>query len=245
MAYGYNESVVGGPPPVQIRRVGGWKLLVGAMLAAAGVGFAGYVYVVPYMKLSRVLQERTAELGEERSTGEELSAERDRLKKELAERQSSDRDQAAALSRKQQVVETFSNEMKTALAAFGGTISTEGRRAKIGFPVASLFEQQNSTVISAQGDAALKVIGASLKRAGFRARILARLISAAPPRELAQWKSIGEFAMTRGIRVALAMSLPPGGVAADRIAVAGETPPTVHKGKVPVPDHLEIEIEPE
>lgn len=245
MAYGYNESVVAGPPPVQIRRVGGWKLLVGAMLAAAGVGFAGYVYVVPYMKLSRVLQERTAELGEERSTGEELSAERDRLKKELAERQSSDRDQAAAVSRKQQAVETFSNDMKTALAAFGGSISTEGRRAKISFPVASLFEQQSSTVISAQGDAALKVVGASLKRAGFRVRILARLIGAAPPRELGQWKSIGEFAMTRALRVALAMSLPPGGIAADRIAVAGETPPLVHKGKVPVPDHLEIEIEPE
>ena len=38
MAYGYSESFVGGQPPVQVHRVGGWKLLLGVMVAAVLTG---------------------------------------------------------------------------------------------------------------------------------------------------------------------------------------------------------------
>lgn len=243
MAYGYNDSFVGGPPPVQIKRVGGWKLLAGAMLAAAGLGFAGYVYLGPYQKLTKELVVRTAELGEERTSTKDVMAERDKLKAQVAERDSADRDKAASQSKKQQTVEAFAAEMKTPLAAFGATVSTDGGRARVGFATSSIFDQPTSTVISPQGEAAVKVLAGSLKKAGFRTRVLAKLLTAPPPRELAQFKNIGEFAMLRAVRVALGLAA--GGVAADRIAAAGDTPPTTHKGKPAVPDHLEIEIEPE
>lgn len=245
MAYGYNESLGGGQPPVQIHRVGGWKLLAGAMLAAAGVGFAGYVYLGPYRKLTTALNAQVAELGNERTASQELVDERDKLKGEVAKRENADRDNADKESKKQLAVEAFSAEMKAALGAFGASISTGGGRAEIGFATTSVFEQPASSVISPQGDAALKVLATALKKAGFRVRVLAKLIPAAPPKELAQFKNIGEFAMLRAVRAALALAA--GGVPPDRVSAAGQAPPPsgAHKGKPAVPDRLEIEIEPE
>ncbi len=245
MAYGYNESFGGGQPPVQIQRVGGWKLLVGAMLAAAGVGFAGYVYLGPYQKLTKVLNAQTAELGDERTASQQLVDEREKLKSEVAKRENAERDKAEKESKKQLAVEAFSAEMKAALGAFGATISARGGHAEVGFATTSMFEQPNSSVISPQGDAALKVLATALKKAAFRTRVMAKLIPAAPPKELAQFKNIGEFAMLRAVRAALALAA--GGVLADRVSAAGQapTPPGAHKGKPAVPDRLEIEIEPE
>ncbi|MEO5767533.1 MAG: hypothetical protein ABIS92_04225 [Polyangia bacterium] len=243
MAYGYNDSFVGGHPPVQIQRVGGWKALAGAMLAAAGLGFAGYVYLGPYQKLTKEMAVRTAELGEERTSSQDVAAERDKLKRQIAERDSADQNKAASQSRRQQAVDAFAAELKTPLAAFGATVSADGGRARVGFATSSMFDQPTSTVISPQGEAALKVLAGSLKKAGFRVGVLAKLITTPPPRELAQFKNIGEFAMLRAVRVAL--GLVAGGVAPDRIAATGDNPPTTHKGKPAVPDHLEIEIEPE
>lgn len=244
MAYGYNESFVGGQPPVQVHRVGGWKLLLGAMLAAAGLGFAGYVYLGPYHKLTKALETRTDELGSERTASQELLAERDKLKSEVAARESAARDKADSESKKEQTVEAFASEMKTPLSAFGATITTRNGRAEVTFATASMFEQPTSTVISAQGEAALKILAAALKKGNFRTRVLAKLIPAPPPRDLAQFKNIGEFAMLRAVRVALGLAA--GGLAADHIAAAGQSPSAGgHKGKPGVPDRLEIEIEPE
>lgn len=244
MAYGYSDSFVGGPPPVQIQRVGGWKLLLGAMLAAAGVGFAGYVYLVPYQKLTKTLAIRTAELTEERSGAQDLAGERERLKAQVAERERAERDRVASLTKGQQAVEGFASEMKTPLAAFNATITPSGGRALVVFATGSIFEQPTSTVISAQGEAALKILAGGLKKASFRARVKAKLIPTPPPRDLAQFKNVGEFAMLRAVRVALALAA--GGVAPDRIAAAGEAPGGgAHKSKSAVPDRLEIEIEPE
>jgi hypothetical protein len=92
MAYGYSESFVGGQPPVQVHRVGGWKLLLGLMVAAAGLGFAAYVYLGPYQKLTKALRARTAELVEARASSQETLNERDRLKAELGKKEGFERD---------------------------------------------------------------------------------------------------------------------------------------------------------
>jgi hypothetical protein len=244
MAYGYNESFVGGQPPVQIQRVGGWKMTLGAMVAAAGVGFAGYVYLGPYQKVANALRVRTAELEQHRASGQDVVTERDRLKAEMGRRKGVDQDKAASEAKKQHAVDTFAAEMKGALGAFGANVVGGGGRAEVTFATKSVFEQPTSTVISPQGEAAMKILGTALKKAGFRTRVMAKLIPAPPPRDLAQFKNIGEFAMLRAVRVALALA--GGGVGADRVAAAGEAPlPGAHKGKPGVPDRLEIEIEPE
>jgi hypothetical protein len=166
MAYGYNESFVGGQPPVQIQRVGGWKLLLGAMLAAAGVGFAGYVYLGPYQKLTKALSSLTTELVDERTASQDLVAEREKLKAELTRRDSVERDKSETDAKKQRIVEAFSAEMKAALGAFGATLNANDSSASVGFSTASMFEQPTSTVISPQGDAALKVLAAAVKKGG-------------------------------------------------------------------------------
>jgi hypothetical protein len=244
MAYGYNESFVGGQPPVQIQRVGNWKLLLGMMVAAAGVGFAGYVYLGPYQKLIKTVGARTTELGQERAASQEVLAERDKLKAEIGKHEGIAHEKSAAETKKQQAVDTFVGELKIPLGAFGATLSGGGGRAEVTFATSAVFEQPTSTVISPQGEAALKVLATALKKAGFRTRVMALLIFAPPPRDLAQFKNIGEFAMLRAVRVALALAS--GGVGPDRIAAAGEAAlPGARKGKPSVPDRLEIEIEPE
>jgi hypothetical protein len=244
MAYAHDESEVGGQPPVQVHRVGGWKLLAGAMLAAAGLGFAGFVYAVPYQKAMHVLNARTNELGKERAGIDDLIAERDALKADLTRRETADQDKATAASSKQQAVAAFVAEMKAALDALGATTSVADGRADVSFAVASLFEQPTSTVISPQGDAALKVLGAAVKKAGFRVRAKAKLIPAPPPRSLAQLQNIGEFAMLRSVRAMLALAN--AGVAPDKVATVGEAPSAgARKAKPGIPDRLDIEIEPE
>jgi hypothetical protein len=244
MSYGLNDAPVGAQPLVQIQHVGGWKLTVGAMLAAAGIGFAGYIYLGPYHKLANAVGARAAELDLERSATQDLTSERDKLKAEIAGHQAAEQDKATTESKKQQAVDSFVKDLKTPLGIFGATISGGGGRAEVSFAVKSLFEQPTSTVISPQGEAALKVLAEAVKQAGLRTRVMAKLIPAPPPKELAQFKNVGEFVMLRAVRVALALAS--GGVAPDRVAAAGEAPVlAAHKGKPAIPDRLEIEIEPE
>lgn len=244
MSYGFNDPFSTAVPAVQIRHVGGWKLLVGMMLAAAGVGFAGFVYVGPYTKVTRALTDRTAELGKERGSSDDLSAERDRLKAQLDKREAADQEKTAAVSRRGEGMQQLGAELKTALAAVGANVSVDDARVTVGLGVPALFEQPTSVAISAQGDATLKVLAASLKKTGTRCRVKAKLIQAAPPRELAQFKNIGEFEMLRAARVMLVLAA--GGVPSDHLVVAGEAPaPSARKGRVGVPDRLDIEIEPE
>jgi len=242
MAYGYSDPFVGGQPPVQVQRTGGWKLLAGTMLAALGVGFAGYVYVVPYQKVSTALRTRTGELDKQRDATDELVAERDKLKAEVGKREGDAQDKAANDAKQRQTLEALGAELKLALAAVGGGVSVDEGRVRITLGVPALFEQPTSTVISPQGETALKIVVAGLKKTGFRARAKAKLVPSPPPRELGQFKNIGEFEMLRAGRVMLVLAA--NGVAADHLAVVGELPGP-RKTKNGVPDRLDIEIEPE
>ena len=239
-----NEPFVGSQPQFQIQRVGGWRLLLGAMLAAAGLGFAGYVYVVPYKKLTKTLHARNVELGEERSATQDLTADRDKLKAELDKHESAQQDKAGAETKRKQSLEMLGASLKTALLAIGATVSVADGKAVIGFATASLFDQPTSTVISQPGEATLRVLATALKQGGFKAHVKAKLIPTPPPRELAQFRNVGEFTVLRAARVALALAND--GVTADHIAIAGESPSAAgRKAKSPVPDRLEVEIQAE
>jgi hypothetical protein len=244
MSFGYNDPFPAAPPTVQIQKVGGWKLFAGALLAAAGVGFAGFVYLGPYQKVTKIVHERTDELNHERGSTDELAAERDKLKAALDRRLGADREKAASTSKQSETLQDFAAELKVALAAVGANVSSEDGRVHVSFAATTLFEQALSTAISAQGESALKVVVAGLKKTGMRGRVKARLIPSPPPRELAQFKNVGEFDMLRAARVMLVLAA--AGVAADHLAVVGELPPTgARKGRSPVPDRLDVEIEPE
>jgi hypothetical protein len=244
MSYGYNNPFPAAAPQVQIQRVGGWKLLAGAMLAAAGLGFAGFVYLVPYQKLTKLVHERTTELSSQRGSADELTAERDKLKEALDKRLEADQEKTAGASKRTESLQALAALLKADLAAVGANVSADEERVRVSFSVPSLFEQPLSTAISPQGETALKVVIAGLKRTGMRGRVKAKLIQGAPPRELAQFKNVGEFEMLRAARVMLVLGN--GGVAADHLMVAGEAPAAAaKKGRTSLPDRLDVEIEPE
>lgn len=242
MSYGFSDPFSAAPPSVQIRRVGGWKGLAGLMVAAVGVGFAGYVYMNPYQKVTRALQERTAELSKVRGSTDDLSSERDRLKAEAEKRQAAEQDKAAGESKRHDTLSSLGAELKTALGGVGAVIATDDARVSISLAVSTLFEQPMSVAISPQGETALRVIVAAVKKVGGRARVKAKLVPSPPPRELAQFKNIGEFEMLRSARVMLVLVA--NGVPADHLMVAGDLPGP-RKTKNGIPDRLDIEIEAE
>jgi len=240
MSYGFNDPFSAAPPSVQIRRVGGWKGLAGLMVAALGVGFAGFLYVSPYQKVTKALQERTAELSKERGSSDDLSSERDRLKAEVDKRQAAEQDKAAGESKRHEALAALAADLKMPLSAVGATVAADDARVSVSFGVPSLFEQPTSVAISPQGETALRVVVAGLKKTNARARVKAKLIAAPPPRELGQFKNIGEFEMLRAARVMLVLAA--NGVAPDHLGIAGELPGP-RKTKNGIPDRLEIEIE--
>ena len=244
MAYSYSDPLGGSvQPTVQIKRVGGWKFMVGAMLAAAGLGFAGYLYAVPYQKLSKALGTQASALKEEQSTRAEEAAEREKLKADLGKHESVEQDKAEALAKKKEAAEVLSTELRTALGAIGANVVLgDDARVNVTFPTSAIFDQPTATGVSGQGETALKILASAAKKADAKVTVRARLIPAPPPRELAQFKNIGEFAMLRAVRVALTISN--AGVKPEFIAAAG-APPEVRKGKPGVPDRVEVEIEKE
>ena len=52
------------------RSGGGWKQLFWFAVAFTGLGFAGYVYVIPYQKMQHSVGTRQAELASERAAAE-------------------------------------------------------------------------------------------------------------------------------------------------------------------------------
>src|SRR5665811_958975 len=69
------------PPPAAMGGGGtAWKQLLWFSVAAAGLGFAAYLYVIPYRQLNGALENRSHELRQEQVEGKEAAAERDRLK---------------------------------------------------------------------------------------------------------------------------------------------------------------------
>ena len=242
MSYGFSDPFSAASPSVQIRRVGGWKGLAGLMVAALGIGFAGYVYVSPYQKATRALQERTAELSKQRGSSDDVSSERDRLKAEMEKRQAAEQDKAAGESKRHETLASLGAELKTALGGAGAAVAADDTRVAISFAVPSLFEQPTSVAISPQGETALRVVGAAVKKVGGRARVKAMLVPTPPPRVLGQFKNIGEFEMLRAARVMLVLAA--NGVPADHLMVAGELP-GARKTKTGIPDRLDVEIEAE
>ena len=246
MSYGFNDSFAspGSAPVVQIQKVGGWKLLAGATLAGLGLGFAGFVYIGPYQKVAKALGAQTSELDQARGAADELTSERDKLKAAVAKHMDSEQEKTATEGKQHEALQALAAELKTALGAVAANISVDDARVRVSFAVPALFEQPFSIGISPAGETALKVVVASLKKANMRGKVKAKLIQAPPPRELGQFKAIGEFEVLRAARVMLVLSA--AGVAADHLAVAGEVPlPAGRKGRGGVPDRLDIEIEPE
>jgi len=223
------------------------KALFWFAIAFCGLGFAGYVYLIPYQKMVHAVGMRQAELVSQRAAADEAAAERDKLKTRLDGYVSADKDKLAAESKKKGTLDALSTGLKGGLEELGGSVAASDSALKISFPAAKVIDK-NEIDVSETGSTALKLVAEAVKKESARVKIFARTSSAAPPKPLRNlFKTAGEMRTVRAARVMSALEnagLPP----AD-ISIVGEAdkPSRAHgrKGAAAAgPDRLELEVEP-
>jgi hypothetical protein len=231
---------------VPVRSGGGWKWLFWFAVAVLGLGFAGYVYLVPYQRIQSALSTRMGEVGAERSAAQEVGAERDKLKSQLAGYASGEKEKAAAAGKHKAELEAMTTTLKASLEPLGASLAPGDAALAISFPGPKVIDA-NGIDVSEGGLAALKIVGNTVKGAGARVRIKARASAAAPPRELkALFHTAGEMQAVRAARVMSALE--EAGVAPESISIVGQADKAAAhaRGKKAAPaDHLDIEVEPE
>ena len=219
-------------------------------VAAAGVGFAGYVFLVPYERMRIALGNRNAELGAERTTAAETAAERDKLKATLAKFTDVEKDRATSESKRKGDVDLLITQLRPSLEELGASVAVEGGGSdvlNVSFPAAKIIDT-NGIDVSDAGLAALKIFAGSVKKVNAKARVLARASAAPPPKELkALFHSAGELHAVRAARVLSALE--DAGMAPATVSIAGavEKPAPRAHGKKPAPpvDRLDIQVEPQ
>jgi hypothetical protein len=240
-------------PPA--RSGSGWKAMLWFAVAAAGVGFAGYVFLVPYQKMQSALGTRTAELAAVRNDAAEATAERDKLKASLAKYTDADKQKDAADSQRKAAVDALITALRPSLEPLGATVAVQSADAAAGggtlvvsFPAEKIIDS-NGIDVSDGGVAALKILAENLKKSPAKARIMTRASSAAPPKELKNlFHSAGELHAVRAAR--LLSALEDAGLPPTSVAIAGqvaEKPAPQKRGRKappPPPDRVDVQVEP-
>lgn len=238
-------------PQQQLRAGVSWRSLFWLVLGAAGVGFAGYVYLIPYHKAQSALASHTNQLGAERTAAQEALGERDKVKSDLAKYVAEDKEKAAADAKKKATLAEIGEKLKAPLEELGATVSAGETALSISFPSAKAIDP-NGIDVSEAGLAALKVLAGGVKGQGARVRVKARASSAPPPRELkALFHSAGEMQAVRAARVMSALE--EAGLAPELVSIVGQPEKSGggghaargKKGAAAPPERLDIEVEPE
>ena len=230
------------------RSGGGWKQLFWFAVAATGLGFAGYVYVIPYQKMEHAVGTRQAELASARGTADEAVAERDKLKAQLSKFVGADKEKAATDSKRKTTADALATGLRPGLEQLGATVTVAGAVLHVSFLAPKVIDA-NGIDVSEAGQAALKILAGAAKKEEAKVRIAARSSSAQPPKELRSlFKTAGEMRAVRAARVMSA--LVDAGLPAGHVEIVGEAdkpPPRARSKKVPAPppDHLDLEVEPE
>jgi len=247
-AFGEEMAQMSGAPVV--RSGGSWKSLFWWAIAAAGVGFAGWVFFFPYRQVKDALSSRTGEIGAERSAAQEASAERDKIKAEMAQYTAAEKEKAAASSKRKGALDSMSTTLKPSLEELGATVTVDGTTMAVSFPANKVIDP-NGIDVSEGGLAALKIMAGAAKSAGARVRVRARASAAPPPRELkALFHTAGEMQAVRAARVMSALE--EAGIVPENVSIVGQADkggpkPRAgnKKGAGAPPDRLDIEVEPE
>lgn len=223
------------------------KALFWFAIAFCGLGFAGYVYLIPYQKMVHAVGLRQAELASQRAAADEAASERDKLKNRLDLYVNADKDKSAAESKKKATLDALSSGLKGGLEELGGSVAANDSTVKISFPTAKVIDK-NEIDVSEAGATVLKLVAGAVKKESARVKIFARTSSAAPPKPLRKlFKTAGEMRTVRAARVMSALE--EAGLPAGDIMIVGEAdkPARGHGRKGAAAggaDRLELEVEP-
>lgn len=234
MAYGYEPGVL-----APARKARSWKVMFALALVGAGAGFAAYLYFVPYQRLLAAVSARNAALEEEKTSVQAAEAARDKLKEEVDRRAEEANAKVMAAEKHKGALAGLTEGLKPILDPLRAQVSSDGTRVKITLTTKTLFDGTYTASVSSDGVAALKMLlGVLAKARPKTVAVRAPLSVAPPPRELQQFRNVGEFAMLRAARVALALA--ENGLGADHVAVVGQAvpPPTGRKPKPGTPPEI-------
>jgi hypothetical protein len=230
---------------------GSWKSLFYFLLAAAGVGFAGYVYLVPYSKMERAVGSNQSAIADERRAAEVAKTERDKLKADVERLSAVAGDKKASESKRKATIDTLSVTLKPGLEPLGATLMAEPDGLAISFPSGKMIDA-NGIDVSDGGMQAVRIVADTTKKENAKVRIRARSSAAPPPKELRSlFRTAGEMNAVRAARVMSALEH--AGVAPARITIVGDvadrSASRPARGKKPAAspasDRVELEIEPE
>jgi hypothetical protein len=243
--YAFEDQVAAVP---QRSGGGGWKQLFWFAVAATGLGFAGYVYAIPYQKMEHAVGTRQAELTSARSAADQAIAERDKLKAQVGKYAGADKDKAETDAKRKTTADALASGLRPGLEELGATVTVDGAVLLVNFLAPKVIDA-NGIDVSEAGQAALKILAGAAKKEAAKVRITARTSSAQPPKELRSlFHTAGEMRAVRAARVMTALE--EAGLPAAHIQIVGapdRPTPRVGRGKKapPPPDHLELEVEPE
>lgn len=216
-------------------------------VAAAGVGFAGYVFLVPYQRMQSLLGTRNAELSAERSTLAEAVAERDKLKAALAKYTDAEKEKASGEAKRKADIDGLITQLRPSLEELGATVAVEEGVLVVSFPTEKVIDT-NGIDVSEGGATALKIFAGAVKKAGSKAHVVSRASAAPPPKDLKSlFHSTGELNAVRSARVMSA--LVDAGLAPATVSIVGDVekaaPKPRGKKAPPPPERLDIQVEPQ
>ena len=242
----------------------GWKNLFWLAVAVAGLGFAGYLYLMPYRQLNGTLDSRSRELHQEREEGQKLTTERDQLKTAVDKIEATEKERAEKAAKGQKELEAMAAQLKPSLQELGASVRTDDHGHLLVSLAPDKAVDKNGIDVSSEGTAVLKILAGAIKRSGGSARIKARFGSGPAPKQLRSlFGTTGEVAAVRAARV---MSVLEGaGLSPDRLSIVGEAESPKDAAKplprnlshrrraalaaaaaagAPMDDRLDIEVEP-
>ena len=198
-----------------------WRNLFWLSVAAVGVGFGGYLYLMPYRQLNDSLENHARELTQQRQDGEKLTSERDELKTAVDKIEATEKERAEKIARGQKEMLAMAAQLKPSLQELGASVDTDARgHLKISLAPDKAVDK-NGIDVSSEGTAVLKILAGAIKRNGGTARIKARFGSGPAPKQLRSlFGTTGEVAAVRAARV---MSVLEGaGLPPERLSIVGE-----------------------
>ena len=134
---------------------GSWKSLFYFLLAAAGVGFAGYVYLVPYSKMERAVGSNQSAIADERRAAEIAISERDKLKADVTRLKAAVDEKKASDDKRKTTIDTLALQLKPGLEALGATVVAEPGALDVSFPANKMIDA-NGIDVSDGGMAAIE-----------------------------------------------------------------------------------------